>query len=74
MSRITTDWPVSELEDEHDYDLVATRQNQIEHETPQAVKFVLDGTTHWVPRRLLRQDHQGIWVPSWFVEENGIGD
>lgn len=73
---IVTDWPVADLEDgdEEKYTEVATRQEQVAHETPAAIKFLLDGTTHWVPRTNVRRDHMGrLWVADWFIEENDIG-
>lgn len=74
MSRIITQFHVAPLEDEENYDLIATRDSEIAHETQGAVKFRLDGTDHWVPRTHVREDHRGLWVASWFVEEHGIGD
>lgn len=74
--RIVTDWEVADLEpdDEHQYTEIATRQEQVAHETPGAIKFLLDGTEHWVPRQLVRRDSMGrLHVADWFVEENDIG-
>lgn len=73
--RIVTDWPVADLhpDDEHNYTELATRQDQVAHETPAAIKFLLDGTEHWVPRSQVRRDQMGrLHVADWFIEENGI--
>jgi hypothetical protein len=73
---IVTDYPVADLEpgDEANYTEVATRQGQVAHETPAAIKFLLDDTAHWVPRSQIRRDHMGrLHVADWFIEENDIG-
>lgn len=71
---IATEHDIEDLDEteEDEYDLVVTRQDQVEHETAKAVKIVLDGVASWVPRSAMRQNHRGLWVASWFVEKEGL--
>lgn len=69
---IATNWDIDELDDEDGWDLVVTRQDQVDRETVKAVRIVLDGVASWVPRSAMRQNHRGLWVASWFVEKEGL--
>jgi len=47
--------------------------DEIQHQTPDAVLFLIDGAKQWIPKSLIADvEDDAVWVATWFAEKEGL--